>query len=132
MQKSKSKIVIHLAISLCLAIAYVNVAQTIWIAPAQAAPAAPAKKDFGPYMKLVQNKIKWTPPAKTTVNSVSVTFTVGKTGAISGVKIKEPTGDSAVDQLAIATIQKSAPFPPLPPGETSLEITFTLPCPTFL
>lgn len=118
-KKENSKLVISLASALCLAITYIY---------AQAAPSAPAKKDFGPYMKLVQNKIKWTPPAKTTVNSVSVTFTVGKTGAISGVKVKEPTGDAAVDQLAIATIQKSAPFPPLPAGETSLEITFTLPC----
>lgn len=79
-------------------------------------------------MKLVQNKIKWTPPSKTSVNSVSVTFTVGKAGTISGVKVKEPSGDKIVDQMAIATIQKSAPFPPLPAGETSLEITFTLPC----
>ena len=86
-QKEKSKIVISLASALCLAITCID---------AQAAPSAPAKKDFGPYMKLVQNKIKWTPPAKTSVNSVSVTFTVGKTGAISGVKVKERTGDAAV------------------------------------
>lgn len=115
-----------LTTSLCLTIAYCTTGlETIGVLPAVAAP---AKKDFAPYMKLVQNKIKWTPPAKTTVNSVSVTFTVGKTGTISAVKVKEPTADPAVDQLAIATIQKAAPFPPLPAGETSLEITFTLPC----
>ncbi|MDP3506588.1 MAG: TonB family protein [Candidatus Melainabacteria bacterium] len=126
MHNPQSKQVALIATALCLTVGYcLNCITTLGISPAQAAP---TKKDFGPYMKLVQNKIKWTPPAKTTVNSVSVTFTVGKTGAISGVKIKEPTGDTAVDQLAIATIQKSAPFPPLPAGETSLEITFTLPC----
>lgn len=126
MHKPQSKRVVLIATALCLTNGYcLNCRTALGISPAQAAP---IKKDFGPYMKLVQNKIKWTPPAKTTVNSVSVTFTVGKTGAISGVKIKEPTGDTAVDQLAIATIQKSAPFPPLPAGETSLEITFTLPC----
>ncbi|CAN5541399.1 hypothetical protein BH11CYA1_BH11CYA1_15170 [soil metagenome] len=92
------------------------------------AQAAPGKTDFGPYMKLVQNKLHWAPPAKTTASKVAVTFTIGKTGAISGLKVSEPSGDSIVDQLALDTIKKATPFPALPAGETSFELTFTFPC----
>jgi TonB family protein len=122
-KNAKHKWLKFLAAVLGLAIANGSFMQTTI-----AANAGPAKKDFAPYMKLVQSKIKWTPPGKTTATSVSITFTVGKTGSISDVKVKEPSGDKIVDQLALDTIKKSAPFPPLPPGENTLEITFTLPC----
>lgn len=122
MQKSKNSKTIknakHKWLKFLAAVLGLAIANGSFMQTTIAANAGPAKKDFAPYMKLVQSKIKWTPPGKTTATSVSITFTVGKTGSISDVKVKEPSGDKIVDQLALDTIKKSAPFPPLPPVKT--------------
>lgn len=95
----------------------------------QAAEPAPQKPDYAPYMKKVSEKLAalWSPPEKTSASKVTITFTVLKNGTVSASSVKEPSGDPAVDKLALELIKKAQPFAPLPANMPSLTINFGLP-----
>lgn len=98
-------------------------------APAADKPGKPSAPDFAPYMKKVSEKLGalWTPPQKTTATKVSISFTLAKDGSVTASSIKEPSGDPAVDKLALDLIKKAQPFAPLPANLPSFTINFNLP-----
>lgn len=79
-------------------------------------------------MAIISKKIQWSPPARSKAKNVIVSFTVTKNGTISDVKISESSGEADTDALALATIKKVAPLPPLPAGMSQFNANFTLPC----
>lgn len=85
--------------------------------------------DFGPYMRDVQMKIKrnWDPPKSNQSKRVVLVFTIAKDGRLLNVKISDSSGIPSVDKAAIAAIEYSAPFKPLPAGfkGSDIDIHFT-------
>ena len=47
---------------------------------------------------------------------VVVQFTVSASGALSGLRVIASSGNGVLDQAALETIGRAAPFPPLPSG----------------
>ena len=46
--------------------------------------------------------------------STTVTFAIGSSGALRFVRVSQSSGNSRLDQLALATVRGAAPFPPPP------------------
>ena len=58
---------------------------------------------------------------------VLVSFTVSRNGAVSGVRIARGSGSQQLDQAALATVNRAAPFPPIPEASGRANWTFNLP-----
>jgi protein TonB len=58
---------------------------------------------------------------------VSVQFTVAAAGQASGVRVVKSSGNPVFDKAAMATVQRAAPFPPIPPEAGRSSWTFTMP-----
>ncbi|MBF0678692.1 MAG: TonB family protein [Devosia sp.] len=58
---------------------------------------------------------------------VVVRFTVNASGQLANVSIARSSGNSAVDQAGITTVQRAAPFPPIPSGAGRNSWTFDVP-----
>ncbi len=108
-------------------------AQTIPLSPAAHAgdaDSASITADFGPYMLLMQKRVKelWQPPKGEENRKVVVAFTVDSQGAVSNLSIKRSSGVSAADDAALKAIKEAAPFPPMPQGSktTALDVQFEL------
>ena len=56
------------------------------------------------------------PPSTRFKGSAVVAFTIAGNGAIAAISIRRSSGNSEFDQLALAHIRRSAPFPKPPPG----------------
>jgi TonB family protein len=79
--------------------------------------------DFGPYLKEAVKRIKkhWSdlvpdvarPPVRKT-GTVIIQFAIMKSGAIQGLLLQQPSGDTALDRAAWNGITKSTPLAPLP------------------
>ena len=54
--------------------------------------------------------------------STTVAFSIGENGALRGVRVGRSSGNSRIDQLALATVRNAAPFPPPPAGAASYSI----------
>jgi protein TonB len=54
--------------------------------------------------------------------STTVVFAIGGNGALRGLKVGRSSGNSRIDQLALATVRSAAPFPPPPSGSASYTI----------
>lgn len=54
--------------------------------------------------------------------SATVVFSIGPSGALGGVRIGKSSGNTNIDQLALATVRGAAPFPPPPSGPASFSI----------
>jgi protein TonB len=54
--------------------------------------------------------------------SATVVFSIGAGGALNGVRIGKSSGNSKIDQLALATVRGAAPFSPPPSGPASFSI----------
>lgn len=54
--------------------------------------------------------------------SASVAFAIGENGALRAVRIARTSGNSRIDQLALATVRNAAPFPPPPSGAVAYTI----------
>jgi TonB family protein len=94
----------------------------LWLVPVQA-----ADPDFGPYMALVQRRIKsaWYPPKNKNTRSAIVTFSVSKTGHISKVHIYRSSNDAATDESCVEAVTHADPLLPLPEGAPeSVDIQF--------
>ena len=57
--------------------------------------------------------------------STQVTFGIGASGGLTYVRVSRSSGNSQVDQMAIATVRKSAPFP-RPIGSPNDVESFTI------
>ncbi len=54
--------------------------------------------------------------------SATVVFAIGGNGALRGLKIGRSSGNARIDQLALATVRRAAPFAPPPSGSASYTI----------
>jgi protein TonB len=54
--------------------------------------------------------------------STTVAFSIGENGALRGVRVGRLSGNTRIDQLALATVRNAAPFPPPPAGAASYSI----------
>lgn len=90
-------------------------------------------KDVETYMAYMQKTMKtnWNPPEFDNSMTTTVMFTIMKDGTITNPKIKTSSGNSEMDNIAIATVRNVAKLPPLPTEiakqheKTDVEFTFT-------
>ncbi len=54
--------------------------------------------------------------------SATVVFAIGGNGALRAVRVGRSSGNTRLDQLALATVRNAAPFPPPPSGAASYTI----------
>ncbi|MBX9939277.1 MAG: TonB family protein [Candidatus Obscuribacterales bacterium] len=129
----------HKAICLALSLTACQIALSIDMkAYSQTSAQKPAdpkagKIDIGPYMKAVSDKIGplWNPPkakGETINDKLVVRFTIEANGSISELGVKDSCGDKEIDELALKTITKAAPFGKLPAGVPKVSAQFALPC----
>ncbi len=57
---------------------------------------------------------------------VHVSFTISSSGGVGGIRVVRSSGHPVLDQAAIATVQRAAPFPPTPDGRASWPFTVPL------
>ena len=82
--------------------------------------------DYKPFMKSMRAKIKqkWR-PASSSSRLLTVSFKIFRDGHVENVAIKRSSGSKTIDQNAISTIRRAAPFSKLPDGSRkSIEIKF--------
>lgn len=90
--------------------------------------AAQADVNFGPYMSLLQRKIKrmWKPPRGSESNRIVVTFSVTTDGRLQNLKLTQSCPLPDANMAALDAVTKAAPFDPLPIGSgPSVDIEFT-------
>lgn len=58
---------------------------------------------------------------------VQVRFTVSASGSVSGISVVRSSGYAILDQAAVATVQRAAPFPAIPPAAGRSSWPFTVP-----
>jgi protein TonB len=58
---------------------------------------------------------------------VHVQFSLSAAGQPSGVRIVRSSGNAAIDQAGLETVQRAAPFPPIPAGANRADWGFTIP-----
>ena len=58
---------------------------------------------------------------------VLIRFTVQANGQVSSIGIGRSSGNAAVDQAGLATVNRAAPFPPIPPQANRSTWTFDVP-----
>lgn len=58
---------------------------------------------------------------------VHVAFTVNSGGGVGGVRITQSSGSPALDQAALASVQRAAPFPPIPADAGRANWQFSVP-----
>ncbi|OFW72483.1 MAG: hypothetical protein A2W02_04335 [Alphaproteobacteria bacterium RBG_16_64_48] len=54
--------------------------------------------------------------------STTVVFAIGENGALRGLRVGRSSGNTRLDQLALATVRNAAPYPPPPAGSVSYTI----------
>ncbi len=85
--------------------------------------------DFGPYMRDLQRRIKrnWDPPKGNESKRVVLMFRVSRDGRLLDVKVQNSSSVVSADRAAIAAVELTAPFRPLPPEYkgNDIEIQFT-------
>lgn len=83
------------------------------------------------YPGLVQRKLRralrFPKGAGSARGDVAVTFTVAASGSVSGIKVVASSGHAVLDQEAIATVKRAAPFPAIPADAGRASWTFTMP-----
>lgn len=74
--------------------------------------------DMGPYMREVERRIKanWDPPRGNESKIVVLTFKIARDGRLLNVAVYKSSGAPESDRAAIAAVELSAPFKPLPAG----------------
>lgn len=94
----------------------------------QQASNQPADIDFGPYMAILQRKIKkvWLCPKGCEDKRVVVKFNIHSDGRVSELELDRSSGVKIADQAALNAINEAAPFNPLPAGANDpIGIQFT-------
>jgi len=95
------------------------------------APGVDAIKEpnFGPYMSELSRRIKanWDPPRGDESKRVVLLFTIAKDGRLLNVKVVKSSGTPLADKAALAAVELTAPFRPLPSEfkGPSIDIQFT-------
>ncbi len=85
--------------------------------------------DLSKYLTAMEGKVKpnWNPSFRQDDRTTVLNIKIEKSGQVSGLKVIQSSGAPEADQEALAAVQQSVPFAPLPadfPLE-NLEITFS-------
>jgi periplasmic protein TonB len=85
--------------------------------------------DLSKYLAAMEGEVKpnWNPSFRQDDRTTVLNFKIEKSGQVTGLKIIQSSGAAEADQEALAAVQQSLPFAPLPadfPLE-NLEITFS-------
>ena len=84
---------------------------------------------FKDYIENLQNEIRanWQPPQRNKSSRIVARFSVAKNGQLLESKIAQSSNNKKADCAALAAIEKSAPFSPLPDtfSGPSIDIEFT-------
>ncbi len=75
---------------------------------------ATADQSWKSYYKTVWSSLARHKPAAGQRGSASVSFGINASGSLAFVKIAQTSGNRRIDQLAIATVRRAAPFPAPP------------------
>jgi len=86
-----------------------------------------ADKYPGKVLAKLRRALRYPRNAGGATGEVSVAFTVSAGGSVSGIRVVGSSGNAALDQAAIATVQRAAPFPPIPAEAGRSSWTFTMP-----
>jgi TonB family protein len=81
-------------------------------------------------MKAIESRIKntWHAPKVTSRMTVSVLFTIDKSGRLKSTEIKKSSGDKAVDQAAVSAVKRAQPFAPLSGDYSEFSVSYTFEC----
>lgn len=83
------------------------------------------------YPGLVQAKVtraaKYPSKAKGDDGEALVSFTVGASGTVMKVALARSSGNAALDNAALAAVDRAAPFPPIPEAAGRSSWSFTVP-----
>jgi protein TonB len=81
-----------------------------------------ARPSGGAYASSVWSALARHKPRAGQSGSTTVVFAIGGNGALRGLKVGRSSGNARIDQLALATVRRAAPFPPPPSGSASYTI----------
>jgi protein TonB len=83
------------------------------------------------YPGLVQAKLRralrYPASARGARGEVHVAFVVGAGGGASRIVVVQSSGNAVLDAAAVATVERAAPFPPIPPDAGRSSWSFTMP-----
>jgi len=93
------------------------------LAPAKraTAPASKPRLSGAAYSRQVWAALARSKPRAGQRGSATVVFSIGASGSVGSVRISRSSGNSRIDQLALATVRRAA-FPAPPAGGTSFSI----------
>ena len=80
------------------------------------------KPSGGAYASQVWSALARHKPRAGQRGSTTVAFSIGENGALRGVRVGRSSGNTRIDQLALATVRNAAPFPAPPAGAASYSI----------
>ena len=97
--------------------------------PRAAAPVADpnARATYAARVHAIVASHKRYPGGESAQGSAVVTFTVVRSGALTGASLSRSSGNPALDQAALATVRASNPLPPFPAGMPQVSATFSVP-----
>jgi periplasmic protein TonB len=81
----------------------------------------------GQVLKKLKRALRYPKGAGGAAGEVQVSFTVAANGQPSGIRIAQSSGNAAIDAAGIATVERAAPFPPIPAGANRKSWAFTVP-----
>ncbi|WMT87954.1 TonB family protein [Pelagibacterium sp. 26DY04] len=81
----------------------------------------------GQVASALSRAFRYPPNGRGATGEAIVRFTVLANGQVAGATVVRSTGNAVLDQAALATVSRAAPFPPIPPAAGRSEWTFTLP-----
>ena len=67
------------------------------------------------------------PPGRRAIGTVTLAFTIRSDGQLVGREVLESSGSTVLDEAAIATLERAAPFPAFPKGIEDRELRLTIP-----
>lgn len=81
----------------------------------------------GMYLGRVNDRVQQSKvhPRSPRTGTVTLKFTVGPDGALLSRQVATPSGVRALDEAAVAAIDRAAPFPPIPADVSTAPMTFT-------
>lgn len=91
-------------------------------------PTASSRKPLISYAEKVYSRIaRLNPRGEGRTGRVVIIFSLDKTGALKNARVKRSSGDSALDNHALAIVMSAAPFPEPPAGAHPSQLRFSIP-----
>jgi protein TonB len=81
----------------------------------------------GQVERKVARALRYPSEARGAQGEAVVTFSVGASGGLLSLGIGRSSGDAILDQAALATVQRAAPFPAFPAGSARTSWDFAIP-----